>query len=214
MTAGLFELEVATVRSGPLTFSVADAWDVAGLLRREHYLGPIDSGWLVVAGHLDGELVAAQVWRWPTSRHLPADGTWLELSRWCLTGRAGRNAGSRQHAAAVRLIKRLRPAVTTLVSYSDPSQGHTGALYRACNWSWCPTRLRLGRFPSANGKWVDDRVEGVKDRWVFPLARDPRRADVLAFDDPTALATWRREATSVELAWARRSLCAQVREAA
>ena len=33
--------------------------------------------------------------------------------------------------------------VSTVVSYSDPSAGHTGSLYRACNWIWAPTWLRL-----------------------------------------------------------------------
>ena len=44
---------------------------------------------------VDDVMVACQVWRWPTARMLPSDGSWLELSRWCLTADAGRNAGSR-----------------------------------------------------------------------------------------------------------------------
>ena len=38
-----------------------------------------------------------------------------------------------------RAIKLDVPQVTTVISYSDPSAGHTGALYKACNWKWRPT---------------------------------------------------------------------------
>ena len=68
--------------------------DVNDLLEREHYLGPLRSGGYraIIAGREGGEVVAAQVWRRPTSRRLPKDGSWLELSRWCLTPKAGEYA--------------------------------------------------------------------------------------------------------------------------
>lgn len=177
--------------------------DANELLARAHYLGPISGGRLILGAYRVGELVAVQVWRHPTSRRLPTDGTWLELSRWCLTPEAGPSAGSRQHRAAVRYLREHLPAVTTLVSYSDPSAGHTGALYRACNWRWSPTWLRLRPPPSQGGRWsVAGRTEAVKDRWVFAVAADPARAKVLAVNDPGAIRAWRRAAPTHELRWA------------
>jgi hypothetical protein len=73
------------------------------------------------------------------------------------------------------------------VSYSDPSVGHTGALYRACNWWWAPTWHRLRPPPSGNGSWSDGRVQSVKDRWIFPLRPDPDRAGVLLVKDASLL---------------------------
>lgn len=87
------------------------------------------------------------------------------------------------HAAVVRHIRRCMPAVTTLVSYSDPSAGHTGALYRACNWDWAPTWLRLRPPPSGNGSWDGSTMQAVKDRWVFCVRRDSRRGEVLMVKD-------------------------------
>lgn len=177
-----------------------------GLLDRNHYLGPLRSGAVYsFGGTIRGEVVAAQLWRYPTSASLPNDGSWLELSRWCLTARSGKNAGSRMHAAFLRWLRsRATPAttrvgdlvrvvpvdpsaakVTTLVSYSDPSAGHTGALYRSCNWWWAPTWHRLRPPPSGNGTWDGETVQSVKDRWVYPVRRDPRRESILRFDDPT-----------------------------
>lgn len=160
--------------------------DVAPLLRQRHYLGARSSGSLVFAGWADGAVVACQVWGTPTSRRLPSDGSWLELARWCLTPEAGRDAGSRMHAYVVRWMREQAPGVTTLVSYSDPSRGHTGALYRACNWTWAPTWLRLRPPPSGQGDWGSGR-QAVKDRWIFALRPDARRAGVLLVDDIAAV---------------------------
>lgn len=116
---------------------------VADFLRARHYLGATHRGF--AWSDAFGVLVLAK----PTSRRLPQDGTWLELVRWCLLGE--RNGGSRQWRAAVRYVRRALPDVTTIVSYSDPSVGHTGALYRACNFTWAPTWHRLRPPPAATG---------------------------------------------------------------
>lgn len=179
--------------------------DINPLLAAEHYLGPLTSGGhtLVIGGRKSGATVAAQVWRRPTSRRLPADGTWLELSRWCLTPEAGENAGSRMHRYAVRLIKEHLPNVTTLVSYSDPGHGHDGALYRACNWQWRPTWLRLRPPPGGHGAWVPDEPQSIKDRWVFAVRPDASRESVTFIDDASAIRHWRRTASDAEIRWAK-----------
>jgi hypothetical protein len=182
------------------------AWEANELLSRHHYLGPLYSGGrMVIIGSRGSEPVAATIWKHPTSRNLPAFGTWLELSRWCLTASAGENAGSRMHRWSTRLIKQHAPEVTTLVSYSDPAHGHTGALYRACNWQWAPTWHRLRIPPSGNGNWGTG-AQSVKDRWIFCVKPDPIRESVLRVDDRAAVRHWQANATSVERNWARRSL--------
>jgi len=175
----------------PIEWRVGTLADANDLLSRYHYLGPVKSGGarIVIVGMRDDKAVCAQVWRHPTSRRLPPDG-WLELSRWCLGPDAGPNAGSMNHRAAVRLLRPL--GATTLVSYSDPSHGHTGALYRACNWLWAPTWQRLRPPPTGAGNWGTDRRQNVKDRWVFNLARDDRRGAVLLIEDNGAIRHWLR----------------------
>jgi hypothetical protein len=151
---------------------------VAPVLRAKHYLGPSRRG---VAWHdTYGVLIVAA----PTARNVPSE--WLELVRWCITSREA-NAGSRQWAGFVRALRQARPDVTTIVSYSDPSVGHTGALYRACNWWWAPTWHRLRPPPTGNGDWGGKGVQSVKDRWVFPLGRDERRRDLLVAQDRSIL---------------------------
>lgn len=149
-----------------------DVADTASLLAANHYLGPCKRGsvaWLDKHGCI---VLAA-----PASRNLPKG--WLELSRWCIV--SGR--GSEQWAAFIKAYRKLSGAVSTIVSYSDPRAGHTGALYRACNWLWAPTWHRLRPPPTGNGAWTTKGAQSVKDRWVFPLLPDSNRAAVLAVKD-------------------------------
>ncbi len=148
---------------------------VAHFLDERHYLGATGRG--IAWSDEYGVLVLAK----PTARRLPQDGTWLELVRWCLTGE--RNGGSRQWSRVVRWLRTERSEVTTVVSYSDPSVGHTGALYKACNWTWAPTWHRLRPPPTGNGSWKDGAAQSVKDRWVYVLRPDPRRDEILRVKD-------------------------------
>lgn len=152
---------------------------VAHFLDELHYLGAAYRGTAWSDDY--GVIVLAK----PTSRRLPQDGTWLELSRWCLVGI--RNGGSRQWSAVAKYLRTERQEVTTVVSYSDPAAGHTGALYKACNWRWAPTWHRLRPPPTGNGEWTDGEPQSVKDRWVFTLRPDPRRVELLTVADESLL---------------------------
>lgn len=150
---------------------------VAGILAEHHYLGSVKRGIAWQDAH--GVIIVGS----PTARHVPQD--WLELIRWCITSDE-KNAGSRQWAAFVRALRAVHPA-TTIVSYSDPSQGHTGALYRACNWLWAPTWHRLRPPPTGNGAWTEGAGQSVKDRWVFLLKPDADRVARLTVNDDSVL---------------------------
>lgn len=156
---------------------VVETWS---LLQSSHYLGPTKRGKFAWMDE-DGCMVFAN----PSSRHLPKN--WLELTRWCIIGGAG--AGSRQWSRFSAFAKGERPE-TTVVSYSDPAQGHTGALYRACNWWWAPTWHRLRPPPSGNGSWDGVSIQSVKDRWVFLLRPDVQRKAALSIKDPSCLKDW------------------------
>ena len=148
--------------------------DVSEVLAKHHYLGATRRG----VAYRDG--LGVMVFASPTSRRLPA--TWLDLTRWCITSRAP-NTGTQQWSSAHRWLVGRFPSCTTVVSYSDPAAGHTGALYRACNWLWAPTWHRLRLPPSGNGAWQVGKAQSVKDRWVFLLRPDSCREEVLRVND-------------------------------
>ncbi len=159
-----------------LHVETATVTEINPLLASAHYLGPVSSARVCFAGWVADELVACQAWRWPTARMVPTD--WLELSRWCLTLEAGENAGSRMMGYVRRWIRRNIPKVTALVSYSDPSRGHTGALYRASGWSYAPTHHGLRYdldgvgYASGHGSWDGQTIQSPKHRWMIQFTDD------------------------------------------
>lgn len=148
------------------------------LLESQHYLGRSHRASFT---YEDGSGV--MVFAAPTARHIPT--RWLELVRWCLLEDAFGTYGSQQWKSA-RCWLLERSEATTVVSYSDPSVGHTGALYRACNWLWAPTWHRLKPAPTGHGSWTPGKTQGVKDRWVAVLRPDAGRAAVLMVRDDKA----------------------------
>lgn len=152
--------------------------EVRALLTQHHYLGPTNRGdaWVDTAG--------CMVFASPTSRRLPTN--WLDLTRWCIVSQEP-NAGSSQWGRVRRSLLQRFPSITTVVSYSDPSAGHRGALYRACNWWWAPTWHRLRPPPTGQGSWDGHKQQAVKDRWVFALRPDPNREAILVAKDAAVL---------------------------
>lgn len=152
-----------------------------GILTDQHYLGPTKA-----AGFAWKDCYGVLVFAAPRARGVPH--RWLEVVRWCLVG--GSNGGSQQWRDAVKMIRRQRPDCTTIISYSDPSAGHSGSLYRACNWLWAPTWHRLRPPPTGNGTWAGTKQQTVKDRWVFPLQPDTEREEVLRVKDSALCAAF------------------------
>jgi hypothetical protein len=164
-------------------FHVGTVTEANDLLTRHHYLGPVEWARFVLCQWSGGDVVGAMVFRTPTTRHLPPDGSWFELVRWCLRPEGGANAGSRMHKVALAELRRRFPSLTTLVSYSDRSAGHSGRLYRACSWQWRPAWNRVVPPPSGGGSWDGIVRQEPKDRWVFPVRPDARRDACLRLDD-------------------------------
>lgn len=59
--------------------------------------------------------------------------TW-EMARLWIADEVPRNGESWLIAQSVKYIRRERPDVTMLVTYADPSVGHSGTIYKASNW--------------------------------------------------------------------------------
>lgn len=82
-----------------------------------------------------GEPVGAIIYSMPARETIRRYGgmTW-ELARLYLLDEIPRNAETWLIAKSVNIIKRHFKNVQYLVSYADPSHGHTGLIYKAANW--------------------------------------------------------------------------------
>lgn len=156
-------------------FGTGTTAEVNPILHTFHYLGPVGGAIkaILVNRSVLGEIDQCQVWKLPIARHLPSDGTWLELARWCIVTDE-KNAGSWFMGRARRWMRRNMPEVSTLVSYSELGR-HSGGLYRASGWELKPTHHSerfhkdgIG-YASGHGNWRGGARQAPKERWVIEL---------------------------------------------
>ena len=77
---------------------------------------------------------------------------YLELNRFCMADSEGKNAESQGISLGIKWIKKHRPDIRLLVSYSGRKEGNYGYIYQATNWEY------LGYFISP-GFWLVDGEE-------------------------------------------------------
>lgn len=68
-----------------------------------------------------------------TSKRYGVTVAW-ELARLFIEDKTPKNTETWFVARAIAYVKRVHPEVELLVSYADPSAGHSGTIYRAGNW--------------------------------------------------------------------------------
>lgn len=119
-------------RSTVRVISLADAMPM--ILR--HYLGRrpgvvLLSLGLFIDGEMRGVCIFADAPKQASTRY---GGKTIELARLFIEDGVPTNAESFFMAAGLREAKRRLPKVYWVITYADPSVGHTGAIYRASNW--------------------------------------------------------------------------------
>ncbi len=171
MTLTIFDASQYQVRSVPLA-------EARAFIQRYHYAGGCANTAVFAHGLYrsplgDCELLGVALWMPPTKvcAQSVAGDAWrgvLALSRLAVHPVVPTNGASFLIGRSVRLIRRDARWVA-LVTFADESQGHTGGIYRATNWSY------VGR-TKPEARWVD--AEGKQ---VSRLATKSRtKADMLA----------------------------------
>lgn len=136
--------------------SAAEAREV---VRRIHYSGKVvNNSTLHLGVFLNGALLGAMQFGSPLDRRavLPlVEGTeWnqmLELNRMAFDDRLPRNSESRAMGVAFRLIKRHRPDIKWILSFSDGTQCGDGAIYRASGFVLTAIKRSDGLFRMPDG---------------------------------------------------------------
>lgn len=104
---------------------------------RRHYIGKWPGVCVLTLAMLHGDApVGVIVYALPPRETAKRYGgvTW-ELARLWIEDSVPTNAETWLIGQSIRHIRRHRPDVEFLVSYADPSRGHTGMIYRAANWA-------------------------------------------------------------------------------
>lgn len=85
---------------------------------------------------------------------------YLELNRFCMADSEGANAESQGISLGVKWIKKNRPDIKLLVSYSGRKEGNYGYIYQATNWEY------LGYFTSPGFWSVDGKEKHLVTLWT------------------------------------------------
>ena len=91
-----------------------------------------------------------------------------ELTRLWIADGFGKNIESYCIAQSFHYLKKHRPKIKLLISYSDPDQQHLGGIYQATNWAYQGCGLNLMPNYSISlqenpYKWIHSRT--VSERW-------------------------------------------------
>jgi hypothetical protein len=135
--------------------------EAAALIRAHHYARGCANTATAAHGLVrkaDGVLVGAALWMPPT--RVCAESVdreeWrrvLALSRLAIAPGEPQNAASLLIGGSVRLLRRSG-RWAALVTFADESQGHTGGIYRATNWTHVGRTAPEPRWVDADGRQV------------------------------------------------------------
>jgi hypothetical protein len=130
--------------------------DLRALVERHHYSrGGSNTATYRHGLFLDGVLIGGAWWIPPTKAAAMANysGDWrrvLSLSRLVCVPGAPRNSASFLLSKSTKAIQ-ADGRYDMLLTYADEWQGHTGAIYRACGWTYAGKTNPEATFVNAHG---------------------------------------------------------------
>lgn len=130
------------IKPRDLTVSPCELVDVRDFIENHHYSHNVngvrvshcfrvDAALTLVGAVLFG-CMSTTAWR----KFADEERKVIELRRLVLLDEAGRNSESRVVGYCLRWLKKNAPYIEIVVSYADPTHGHSGVIYRASNFQY------------------------------------------------------------------------------
>ncbi len=131
----LADCRPALYYSGDLSVREADRLETDWMIRR-HYIGKWPGVCVAILGlyRIEDPVGVIVFSLPPPETYVRYGGLTWELGRLWVDDEQPRNTESWFISRAVRFVRRFHREVKALVSYADPSAGHSGTIYRAANW--------------------------------------------------------------------------------
>lgn len=142
----------------------SDSIESVKLLDSHHYGGYGRHGSIHIGAYLGQNIVACAKFASPVRMEVAKSmgveySKVLELDRFCIDPKyQKKNLASYFLSRIVPLIKRINPSVTHLVSFADPSYGHSGVIYKAANWKFVHTTSRSYEYVDLNGQRIHKKT--------------------------------------------------------
>ncbi|MEP2977947.1 MAG: hypothetical protein ABJO86_00590 [Lentilitoribacter sp.] len=164
---------------GNFSFSVNEVDRVLAneIIRENHYSKKIvNTASVHLSVSMDGQIVGILqfgVAMNPRSCGSVVSGTnideYLELNRMWLDDIAPRNSESKAISYAVKIIRKIRPRVKWIQSFSDERCGLFGTVYQAAGFSFHGEHI--GRFWELDGEWFHDQIRTNSKHFNTPAGR-------------------------------------------
>ena len=135
------------------------------LLSQYHYLGTAPKGSIYYGLFWKDCLIGVCSFGRGANKNLSSGvgGEALELTRLCIVDWAPKNSASYFISKSMKLLRNERPNIQYLVAFSDPNVGHTGGVYRACNWKYVGQCRKDYMYELPDGQFVHKSKFRCKD---------------------------------------------------
>jgi hypothetical protein len=145
-----------------------------GLIEKYHYAKGVSKVSVYVHGLFEKSTnkLFGVVWWLPPIKQaaLSVSDDWrkvLSLSRMVMIPEALRNSCSFLLSRSVKVIRK-DGRFNCLLTYADEAEGHTGLVYRACNWKYLGKTKIKSRWIDSDGKLVSQKA-GPKNRTYLEM---------------------------------------------
>ena len=176
-----------------LPIEVCGSRSIEPLIKAYHYLHRMPAGILkcfVLLDHNNITPLGAAVF---SNGRIQYQNKYLDFSRLWVDDRCPKNTESRFVSRCIKDLQNLFTDFEGIVTWADPKQGHTGALYRACNFTFDGYSRTVNRYKGLfTGRTIYQRSY-TGQLGVLRLPSDvPKKRFIYYFDKR------KRESTRIE----------------
>jgi hypothetical protein len=155
---------VEEVNLGKINIETISINEVTELLEKHHYAGYGRPASIVYKAVYEGNTIAIVKFTPIAQIEVATSEGWepnetLELDRFCIIPRYQvKNAASRIMSLVIKQLRKNRPEIEHIVSFTDPGHRHVGTIHEASNWKYIGTSATSYKYMYANGREINKRT--------------------------------------------------------
>jgi len=167
---------------GGLRMEVCGPRAIEPLIKAYHYLHRMPAGILQCFVLLEDNGIVPVGGAVFSNGRIQYQAKYLDFSRLWVDDRCPKNTESKFVGYCLRYLQRHFPAFEGVVTWADPKAGHTGTLYRACNFSFDGYSREVKRYRDLSTNRIVYQRSFTKQPWMSELPSDvPKRRFIYYF---------------------------------
>ena len=160
--------------------------DIEPLIKAYHYLHRMPAGILKCFILLESNNIIPVGGAVFSNGRIQYQGKYLDFSRLWVDDRCPQNTESKFVAYCIKNLQAAFPDFEGIVTWADPKQGHTGTLYKACNFTFDGYSRAVARYRDLFTKRIIYQRSYVGQKGIISLPSDaPKKRFIYHFDKNT-----------------------------